>query len=167
MAIEDEAERENALYDRHAEISEAVSHLSPKTKAAASFQILMAGAEADIGFDGGTVRQRKASQTKVNRLLSRALDFMLADDGLPNARACILRKELNPKVVSGVEPVAENRPSVDDAASDARHLYDLLNVAVGRLVETPREADLAEVNSLFWIARDVAEQLRDDVTSAA
>src|SRR5438045_1231217 len=78
----DDAEKpdgiENAvsLGIKMAEIGEAVSHLSPKTRAGAAFQIMLASAEVDSMQTAADPDDLEASKLMVQRLLYRSLEMM-------------------------------------------------------------------------------------------
>lgn len=67
--------------------------------------------------------------------------------------------------MNAASPVS-GQATAADVESDAAHLYHLLDVAVNLLQEVPFERDgrrdvqLAQINSLLWIARDSADRIR-------
>jgi hypothetical protein len=78
-------------------IAEAASHLSPKTRAGAAFQIMLASAEVDT--INGEASQLKASKLMVQRLLYRSLEAMR--DGVaefPRAKSYLMQEEFDPRM---------------------------------------------------------------------
>jgi len=99
----DDAEKpegiENAvsLGIKMAEIGEAASHLSPKTRAGAAFQIMLASAEVDAMQNAAGPDDLEASKLMVQRLLYRSLEMMRTDVAkLPRSKAYMMAKEFDP-----------------------------------------------------------------------
>ena len=102
----EEAARQNSVSEerdfdlRMSEIAEAASYLSPKSTAGAACQIMCVAAEIDMLVRGGDdPHVRKATERRIERLLYRSLDGLRSEASeFPNARACMMSQELDPKL---------------------------------------------------------------------
>jgi len=90
-----------AIWDRLTEIEEAVSHVSPQSRAGAAFQIMRVSTEVHLLKDAADEPHvRKAFEQRVERLLYRSLDALRSEAGeFPNAREHMMPEALDPRAL--------------------------------------------------------------------
>jgi hypothetical protein len=88
------------LYDQMHEIAEAVSYLSPQSKAGAAFQIMRVSAEIDLlVHSADKPHVRKAAEQRIGRLLYRSMDALRSEaNEFPNARDYLMSSDLDPRL---------------------------------------------------------------------